>query len=66
MCLPRALDADDPWAQARVTGLVQTGQRSFDCGDGTHETFQWEAWWNQYALLVLLWKAQGFRLIRLR
>jgi hypothetical protein len=64
--LPQFLHADDPWAAARVSGLVAFGDRSFDCGDGTTETFQWEAWWNCYRLLVLLWKPQGWKVLRLR
>jgi len=64
--LPQFLASHDPWTAARSSGLVTIGERTFDCGDGTTETFQWEAWWNQYRLLVVLWKPVGWRLIRLR
>lgn len=51
--LPPILRSGDPWVEARDLGDKCSGDIKLDCGSGSVK-FQWQSWWNKYALLVLL------------
>jgi len=51
--LPTAIRPDHPWAEARNSREICRGEIDLDCG-GSSVRFEWQAWWNTYALLVLL------------
>ena len=51
--LPLELDANHPWAEVRRLGEMCDGHIDLFSG-GTSVRFWWQAWWNSYALLVLL------------
>ena len=51
--LPMALRTGDPWVAARDLNTVCEGFDDFLVG-GSKISFQWHAWWNGYALLVML------------
>lgn len=51
--LPLELDATHPWAQVRRLGQMSDGPIDLFSG-GSSVRFWWQAWWNSYALLILL------------
>ncbi len=51
--LPIQLLPDHPWAEARNSQELCSGEIDLDC-NGPSVRFEWQAWWNNYALLVLL------------
>ena len=51
--LPTKIKSAHPWAVARDCGEICDGEIELTCGNGPVR-FQWQAWWNSYALLVLL------------
>jgi hypothetical protein len=51
--VPQRLTSDHPWAGACQSAGIHRDQITLVC-DSTTEQFQWEAWWNGYALFVLL------------
>jgi hypothetical protein len=52
---PEKLRSGDPWAAAREVSSTCRGEIKLACG-GDHISFDWNAWWNSYSLLVLLRK----------
>lgn len=51
--LPPELGPEHPWAAARASSLTLLGETRLACGAKKVE-FQWQGWWNQYRLFVLL------------
>lgn len=51
--LPAEVPPDHPWAAARQSNAICNGEIDLSCGGGVLR-FQWESWWNKYALLILL------------
>ena len=50
---PQAIRTGHPWVAARDIGRLCEGVDNFIV-DGRSVAFQWHAWWNRHALLVLL------------
>jgi hypothetical protein len=51
--LPAQLLPHHPWAEARNSQELCSGEIDLDC-DGPSVRFEWQAWWNNYSLLILL------------
>lgn len=51
--VPIELPAEHPWAGARASSLTLLGEMRLPCGAKEVE-FEWQGWWNQYRLFVLL------------
>lgn len=51
--LPTQIPTDHPWSLARANKNVSLGEIYLYC-DGSLVRFEWQGWWNSYALLVLL------------
>lgn len=51
--LPPVLCTGHPWMLERHSSEVFNGDINLACGTGSIR-FQWQSWWNQYCLLVLL------------
>jgi len=51
--LPQTIRTGHPWVAARDTNHICDGNEDL-LVDDRHVSFQWYAWWNGYALLVLL------------
>lgn len=66
--LPLELTEDHPWAMAQSSMELFSDHINLIC-DGITVNFWWQAWWNNYALLVLLRKEPRFgflsRMIRI-
>jgi hypothetical protein len=60
--LPEELRTGHPWADARESSRPCDGDIRFDCGSGPVR-FIWQAWWNQYCLMVLLRKPPALGLV---
>lgn len=67
--LPTTVTSGHPWAGARKPLPEMEGEIDLDCG-GQTVRFQWQSWWNSYALMVLLRRRPALstlgRLIRSR
>ena len=61
--IPQHLTQDHAWMAACDSGLVLSEMISMDC-DGGSSRFGWEAWWNGYALLVMLHRKPTLHLVR--
>ena len=61
--VPRRLAQDHPWMAAQDSSLIHNDMISLDC-DGGKFSFEWEAWWNGYALLVMLRRKPVFHFVR--
>lgn len=51
--LPFEIQTGHEWAEARDRSEVCKGNIGLDCGSGPVK-FQWQSWWNNYSLLILL------------
>ncbi len=51
--LPPVLCTGHPWITERNSSEVFNGDINMECGTASVR-FQWQSWWNQYCLLVLL------------
>lgn len=61
--LPAELPSPHEWGLARASGGVQNGQTSLTVA-GTPLAFEWESWWNSYALFVMLRRRPQLHLLR--
>jgi hypothetical protein len=52
--LPDVLNSTHPWAVARFTNKVVSGTDVFRYDAKGEVTLNWDSWWNQYTLIVLL------------
>ena len=59
---PLELRSGDPWVAARESSAPCGGDMALRCGPD-QVSFQWQAWWNNYCLLVLLRKRPALGLI---
>lgn len=57
--LPDELSSGHPWAEARDSIEIPQGYMDFKC-DGLTLNLWWQAWWNNYSLLVLLRREPRF------
>ena len=53
MLMPPALMSNHQWAAARGSDTGAEGEIDLECG-GRMVRFQWQSWWNSYALMVML------------
>ncbi|HTO77371.1 MAG TPA: ImmA/IrrE family metallo-endopeptidase [Thermoanaerobaculia bacterium] len=53
IALPAEFGSEHPWAAARACESVCTGDIALT-GGGMSVRFQWQSWWNRYALFVML------------
>lgn len=60
--LPDRIRSGHPWVAARELGEFVRGDVTLNCG-GIPVTFHWEAFWNNYALLVFLRRGPLLRVI---
>lgn len=61
--IPAELLSPHEWAQARVSGGVQSGEVALSVA-GSSTAFRWESWWNSYALFVMLRRRPALHLLR--
>lgn len=61
--IPDDLTCTHPWAAAREVQEVCEGDIKLLC-DGSLVNFQWQSWWNTYALLILLRRKPALSVIR--
>jgi hypothetical protein len=60
--LPQVIAQDHPWAEARKCGEICEGEIYLPC-DGIMVSLSWQAWWNKYALLIMLRKKPVLSLV---
>ena len=62
--IPQQLTHDHAWTTAYDSSLVvRRDMISLDCDSGTFR-FEWEAWWNNYVLFVILRRKPKLHLVR--
>jgi len=61
--LPTEIRPNHPWAKARESNEICEGEGELVC-DGQHIRFDWQAWWNNHALLVLLRRRPSLAFVR--
>lgn len=60
--LPAELQTGHPWVDARESAQPCHGDICFDCGSGPVR-FAWQAWWNNYCLMILLRRLPALSLV---
>ncbi len=61
--VPQSLDWDHPWGDARKLAQVCDGEITLTASQGSVH-LQWQAWWNSYALMVLLRRKPSLSIVR--
>jgi Zn-dependent peptidase ImmA (M78 family) len=65
LVIPDKITSNHPWVAARTVGFgkIVDGVENLTCGNKP-VSFAWEAWWNSYALFVLIRRKPALRIIR--